>query len=282
MEDNNIEWSEHYEKIFADWCDKSMCYRYLHSKCNRYYHKLQIRFTIPVILISTLTGVANFAQNQIPNDYKIIYTMTVGGFNILAGFITTIAQFLKINELNEGHRVSAISWNKFCKNIKIELAKSPEEREDLNLFLKKSKEQYDLLLETSPVIRYAEIVEFNRKFKSVDFNKPEICDSLVSVNKTIYKSEPDQNIKVIENIKEQKLITIKNIEIEKFVKSFNQQNGREPSIEEIYDNLEDNIPKKFLDIFISKLNKNKNSTLHKNDMNDMNNKNKKINNIDNV
>ena len=66
MEDKNLQWTSYYENIFADWCDKAMCYRYLHSNCNRYYYFLQICFTIPVIFISTLTGVANFAQERIP------------------------------------------------------------------------------------------------------------------------------------------------------------------------------------------------------------------------
>ena len=59
--------------------------------------------------------------------------MSVGTFNILAGFITTVAQFLKVNELNEGHRISSIAWGKLCRNIKVELAKNPDEREKLEL-----------------------------------------------------------------------------------------------------------------------------------------------------
>jgi len=256
MEDNNLKWTRHYERIFADWCDKAMCYRYLHSKCNRYYHRLQINFTVPVIFISTLTGVANFAQDQIPVQYQTTYTMAVGGFNILAGFITTIAQFLKISELNEGHRVSAIAWGKFCRNIKVELAKSPEEREDLDLYLKKSKEQYDLLLETSPTIRYKEITEFNKTFKDSDFFKPEICDSLVSVKSTMFEpDEQDIELQTVKNIKERKNSVIKNIEIEEFIKIYQEQNGRIPTTEEIYDNLEDKISKKYLDIFMENMSK---------------------------
>ena len=55
--------------------------------------------------------------------------MLIGGINIIAGILTTIQQFLKITELNEGHRVSAISWGKFVRNKRI-LAKSPMEREN--------------------------------------------------------------------------------------------------------------------------------------------------------
>ena len=54
--------------------------------------------------------------------------MIIGGVNLTAGIITTIQQFLKINELNESHRVSAISWGKFQRNLHVELARAPSER----------------------------------------------------------------------------------------------------------------------------------------------------------
>jgi hypothetical protein len=256
MEDKKLQWTSYYENIFADWCDKAMCYRYLHSNCNRHYYFLQICFTIPVIFISTLTGVANFAQERIPVQYQFFYTMGVGGFNILAGFITTISQFLKVNELNEAHRVSSISWGKLCRNIKVELAKSPEEREDIELYLKKTKEQYDLLLETSPMIRYQAIKSFNKKFKNTDFYKPEICDSLISVTTTMYKQDvdKDEETKIVTSIKERRNTAINNIEIEDFVKKYKLENKREPSVEEIYDNLEDTINKKYIDKFVVNLN----------------------------
>ena len=74
--------------------------------------------------------------------------MGVGGFNILAGIITTIQQFLKITQLNEAHRVSSIAWDKFYRNIKIELAKHPNERMDVVHMIKICKEEFDRLIET--------------------------------------------------------------------------------------------------------------------------------------
>ena len=64
-----LQWTKNYETIFADWCDKAMSYRYLHSECNRYYNQYNNIVTIPVIIISTMTGVANFAQSRVPEDY---------------------------------------------------------------------------------------------------------------------------------------------------------------------------------------------------------------------
>ena len=71
----NTKWADYHEKIFIDWCDKAMSYRYLHSNCQRYYYKQKVWFTIPVIFISTLTGVANFAQERIPEDYQFYYNI---------------------------------------------------------------------------------------------------------------------------------------------------------------------------------------------------------------
>tara|TARA_B100001093_G_C26660409_1_gene941509 strand:- start:163 stop:993 length:831 start_codon:yes stop_codon:yes gene_type:complete len=270
MEDNNLKndieegksnreiiWTPYYEDIFVDWCDKAMSYRYLHSNSHRYYYKLHVYFTIPVIFISTLTGVANFAQERIPEKYQFYYTMGVGAFNIIAGFITTVSQFLKVNELSEGHRISSICWDKLYRNIKVELAKNPKDREDISLYLKKTKEQYDLLIETSPEINHSEIIKFNKIFKKNDFLRPEICNALISVKETIYKQEEnkDEDLKAVQVIKEKRHSAINTLEIENFVLEYKQKNGREPSIEEIYDNLEDCVNKKYIDLFVQRLNK---------------------------
>ena len=275
MEDNNfkdtvietndivpiIEWTPYYEEIFIDWCDKAMSYRYLHTNSHRYYYRLHVYFTIPVIFISTLTGVANFAQERIPEEYQAIYTICVGVFNIIAGFITTVAQFLKVNELSERHRISSISWDKLHRNIKVELAKNPKERENIALYLKKSKEQYDLLIETSPEIGLKEITKFNKTFKHAKFLRPEICDSLISVKESVYKRDnaEDEDLQVVKVIKERRDSMINNLEIENFVRDYKKEHTREPSVEEIYDNMGDKIENKYIDIFVKKLSKSINS-----------------------
>lgn len=250
-----LQWSKNYEIILADWSDKAMSFRYLHSKCNRYYNNLNNSITIPVIVLTTLTGVANFAQSRVPPDYVPYYTIAVGSLNIISGLITTISHFLKIAELNESHRVAAISWGKFCRNIKIELAKHPEEREALETYLKRTKDQYDLLSETSPDIRHKVILAFNKKFANKNFFKPEICDSLESVTTTIYQEQDkpkDDVTRTVQNINEKKNNLAKTMQIEDFIRLYKLANNRDPTTEEIYDNLENNVGKKYLDIFISK------------------------------
>jgi hypothetical protein len=257
---NNInkldaEWSTEHEEILIEWADKAMCYRWLHSKSNSLYSSLNAWYTIPVIVISTLTGTANFAQTRVPIDYQNYFAMVVGGFNILGGIISTIQQFLKITQLNESHRVSGIAWDKFYRNVKIELAKHPSERIQPGQMLKMSKEEFDRLMETSPTIPDKIIKLFKSSFKNnKEFDKivkPEICDILISTddyrnpwfndeNKEKHELESIRNKNAKE--KRQKLINDANNNLVKeFKKTFFNLNNRIPMDSEIIDNLKDKI-----------------------------------------
>lgn len=253
--DNVFEWTPDHENILIEWADKAMCYRWLHSKANSMYSSLNAWYTIPVIVISTLTGTANFAQERVPLEYQNYFTMVVGGFNILAGIITTVQQFLKITQLNESHRVSSIAWDKFYRNIKIELAKHPTERIDPKHMLKTSKEEFDRLIETSPNVPDTILRQFKNNFVNHELygkiSKPEICDILVPTTEYInsWNNEENQSKNINENIKAE---MIKKNKIKKenemnkkivydFINLFNKLNNREPMESEIIDNLKEKI-----------------------------------------
>jgi len=257
-----IEWTPEHETILVDWADKALCYRWLHSKSHNNYSRLNTWFTIPVIIMSTLTGTANFAQNRIPPAYVDIFTAVVGAINLLAGILTTVQQFLKISELNESHRVSSIAWGKFSRNIKVELAKSPQERMPVIQMLKHSKEEFDRLTETSPNLSEKVIklflttfsggnIKTNEHGEPIDLtpkqlafselNKPEICDSLETTLKSVYKPRLDDlsNTKDLANITRILTEKKKRKQIEDVIKNFETDKHREPTTEEIINNLDD-------------------------------------------
>jgi hypothetical protein len=253
-EDNYI-WTVEHERILIEWADKAMCYRWLHSKANSLYAKQNAWYTIPCIIISTLAGTANFAQQRVPDQYQPLFTMVVGGVNIFGGIISTIQQFLKITQLNEAHRVSSIAWDKFYRNIKIEMAKHPNERIHVTHMLKMSKEEFDRLMETSPVIPDQIIVDFKKSFKSNPefdkISKPEICDVLLSTDtfRNQWFSEENKDRRTIELMQIQNAIDKKkqmddehNINsVKDFIKTFQNLNHREPIETEIINNLQESI-----------------------------------------
>jgi len=261
----HIEWTPEHEFILVDWADKALCYRWLHSKSHNNYSNLNTWFTIPVIIMSTITGTANFAQDRIPLEYVGIFTAVVGSINLLAGILTTIQQFLKIGELNESHRVSSIAWGKFSRNIKVELAKSPVERTPVMQLLKHGKEEFDRLIETSPTLSEKVIKLFMQTFSGgtvktnafgepidltpkqilfLELNKPEICDSLETTMKSVYKPkfEDNNSTRDLANLTRLMNEKKKKKQIEDFINNFELEKKREPTTEEIINNLESIIP----------------------------------------
>jgi hypothetical protein len=252
---DNYDWTVEHEHILAEWADKAMCYRWLHTRSNSLYSNLNAWYTIPCIIISTLAGTANFAQTRVPVEYQPLFTMVVGGINILGGIISTIQQFLKITQLNEAHRVSSISWDKFYRNVKIELTKHPDERIHVSHMLKMSKEEFDRLMETSPVIPDKIIVSFKQSFQKSDeyskISKPEICDFLISTEafRNPWFNDENREKRTLElvqintsDILKKRALEQKNILLIKtFQKTFFNLNHREPMEKEVIDNLSDQV-----------------------------------------
>lgn len=276
----HIEWGEDHENILVEWADKAMCYRWLHSKCRDVYYKANTLFTIPVIIMSTIAGTANFAQKQFSESVLPYAVMGIGAINLLAGILTTIQQFLKISELNEAHRVATIAWDKFYRNIKVELSKSPNERIPVSHIIKHSKEEYDRLMETCPQISEDVINEFIVKFsvgkikdgvsKDITDNHmrlktPEICDALESTRLSVFKGPKGgggvgvgvgtgvggmTRTMMMMNQPDSRL---KNERINSFIEHFKLVKKRDPTKTEIIEELSDEISIDFLEKYIEEI-----------------------------
>jgi hypothetical protein len=186
--DDKVVWSPDNETILVEWCDVAQCYKWLNFRSHTKLSSMHAWFTIPAIILSTITGTASFAQSTLPDDIKEYAPAMIGTINIFVGILTTIQQYLKISEKNEAHRVSAISWDKFSRNIRIELAKKPEERDKAGHFIKACRQEFDRLMETSPTIDDIIVKEFKHKFKHKPgfdkLKKPDICDTIISAEET--------------------------------------------------------------------------------------------------
>tara|TARA_B100000214_G_scaffold165696_2_gene118864 strand:- start:909 stop:1988 length:1080 start_codon:yes stop_codon:yes gene_type:complete len=186
-------WTDECEALLAEWSEKASCYRWLHGRCEKSYRKWYYCFSIPVIILSTLTGAANVGMDSfVPAESKSIASAAVGGVNIFAGIISTLQNFLKVAELMEAHRIAGVSWGKLQRNIAIELALDPSRRVIQSDFLKLSRAEYDRLIEAGPIIDDGVIKQFNAKFANYEVSVPSICNGLDKC--TIYKL--DKTIKM--------------------------------------------------------------------------------------
>jgi len=188
LPENIDDWSDEIEELLSEWGEISMCYAYLHNYSTRKYKKKYQHLQIPIIVLSTLTGVGNFAvDSYVPKDYQHGFTAVIGGFNIFCGILGTLGSFLKYAETFEGHRISALAWSKLGRAIEIELSLHDKKRKPCRSFLKVCRAEYDNLLESSPNIDLDIINMFNNKFKDKypNVRKPIICNGLKAI--TPYK-----------------------------------------------------------------------------------------------
>ena len=85
MVKEKIVWNDQHETILRQWGEASACYRFMHHKSFLLYKKLSLRFSLPVIVLSTITGTANFAQSTLPPSFQPAAPSVIGGLNLIAG-----------------------------------------------------------------------------------------------------------------------------------------------------------------------------------------------------
>ena len=173
----NNGWTKELEHLVADWSDRAQCYRWMHDKTSRAFGSYNQYMMIPVIILSTLTGTANFGMDSFFTDpaTKKIAVLGVGGVSIVTGIISTLANFLRYAQGSEAHSGAAISWAKFSRLISIELALHPNERMEAFAFLKMFRIELDRLIEQSPPIPEETVRKFKIEFRTfTDIKRPDI------------------------------------------------------------------------------------------------------------
>jgi hypothetical protein len=198
MKNTPKQWNDTEVKLLKKWGEQAASYRVLHNRAYRKYKYLTALFTIPVIIISTVTGTANFSQGtiiQIYPSFELYLPLVIGTLNLISGIITTIGQFLRVSELNEANRNASISYGKFARNISTELSLPPNERSYNGIdFIQICRNEMDRLIEQSPEISMKIINKFehNKKFKHVI--KPELVN-ISSIE--VYKPEKNEIVSEI-------------------------------------------------------------------------------------
>ncbi len=169
-------WHPQQEKILKAWGEAAACYRYMHYQAYCSYKNLSMKFTIPLIIVSTVTGTANFAQETFPPSVQPYVPSAIGGLNLITAIATTIMQFLKINELMEGHRVASVQYGKVSRTIRLELTLPLSERtQNGTNMIENMRTEYDRLIEQSPNVPKQTLEAFEREFPDDNaFFKPEI------------------------------------------------------------------------------------------------------------
>lgn len=194
-------WHAQQEDILKDWSEQAGCYRWMHERAYQVYKKQNMRFSIPVIVISTITGTANFAQSGFPDSAKVWAPLIIGTLNLAAGLITTIAQFLRVSELLEGHRAASIAYSKLSRNIAVELSLPSDERSMPGIdYIKQCRSDIDRLIEQSPPIPPEILGHFDKTILQTDPSSNPVKFSVPPILKLepvdVFRTEIDEEQRI--------------------------------------------------------------------------------------
>ena len=170
-------WHPQQELILKKWSEEAMAYRYMHDRSYKHFASLHMYFSLPVIIISTIAGTANFATGSFPESMQQYVSLATGGLGLIASMITTVGQFMKIPEMLEQHRASSTDFAKLSRNIRIELALPIRERTCSGReFIHQCRTDMENLMERSPDIGLWLVKRFGNQFKKKEMHMPDIID----------------------------------------------------------------------------------------------------------
>ena len=195
---SNNGWTKDLETLFTEWADRASCFHWMHDKTTRKFHRNDQSLMFPVIILSTVTGAANFAINSITEDpvVKNYIQLGLGSLSIITGIITTIANRLAYSAAAETHQMACISWGKFNTFLCVEMSLEKSERMDAFAFIKVFRIELNRLIEQSPTIPEPIIKQFTHEFKDkTNLKKPLITGDLDYTH--VFKSSINQTESIL-------------------------------------------------------------------------------------
>jgi len=132
-----LDWTKSTEDLLISWADIALCYTWIFDKSYRHYNHVNYRFTIPVIVFSTITGTLYMSFGNLLNeDQAKTGQIIVGGVNIFIGILSTLQNFFRYAQQSEANLSATRDWAKLHRNIKIELSIERQNRKDASEFVR--------------------------------------------------------------------------------------------------------------------------------------------------
>lgn len=167
----NVEWHESIETLFEEIADEAMLRSSLHMKQHISYRSRNQYYTLPICVLSVLSGSGNFIsesfENVIVKKYMIL---GIGLVSIFTSVISAISHHLKLAELSESNRIASLSWSKYYSRLKFQLSLLRQDRESCYDFMNSIFSEYNRMTEISPILLEKFIKNVKNKLKKRTFD----------------------------------------------------------------------------------------------------------------
>lgn len=177
-----ISWNERLERYFAESGERAHCLSWIHKRCEEVYSYRRNFIDLPVIIGSGIIAFLNAGSSSMFEGQAQTSSIALGVGSLAVGVLNTLGSYFGWAKRAEGHRISSIQYGRLYRFLSIEMSLPRDERMNPSELLKYTKDNYDRLQETSPLIPRSVIAEFHRKFDSyTDISKPEEANGLEKI-----------------------------------------------------------------------------------------------------
>lgn len=175
---NITEWNSDNENILLNLYEQSQIYSNLHFRCYSIFKWKYYFLTIPIIILSSLTGSANLALSsfELNQSQANIFNLVIGVLGIIITIISTLSNLFKYQSRKEQHYNYHKKWNKISNLIEIELNLNRDKRNECKLFFNLVHNEFNNILENQPNISEGIRQNFIKKYKKkkYEFELPTI------------------------------------------------------------------------------------------------------------
>lgn len=132
------------------------------------YKRIDARFKIPSIIISSISGLTSFGSSNFPIEYVHFVSISVGIASLFIALLNSIEAYMKIGEITAGCAISSLNFQKLKEHIDIELSIASENRTTSGIiFVRECHTKYERIIDVAPNI-----------LKTVRFIKPSFDDRI--------------------------------------------------------------------------------------------------------
>jgi hypothetical protein len=179
-----VSWSSALEDYFASTGEKAHCLSYLHKRSEMLYSNRRTFIDLPVIVLSSVVGFLSVGSSSMFAGNEMASSVGLGVGSLAVSVLQTVNTYFGWAKRAEGHRIASIQYARLYRFLNIEMNLPRNERSTPHDLLKNTQEQYDRLVEISPLLPQREIDEFKRKFaktKYEEVSRPSECNGLEKI-----------------------------------------------------------------------------------------------------
>jgi hypothetical protein len=144
-------WTPEVVRLLREWSARAQASADAHyALCTR-LSRSNIRFGVPVVILTTFVGTSVFATLQ--HHVNVGLRITVGMVSVLAAVLASLQTFLRFGERAEKHRTAAEAWAALRRDMEAMIALHPtypESRGDPKNYLDEVRQKFAQIAQQSP------------------------------------------------------------------------------------------------------------------------------------